>query len=80
MVSVNEPQEFFINKEKILTQKKNQTKKRKFVSAIVSGKAVTEEKVVSAIKEHEANRKRPGKATAKCHNSTLSTTQTHLHI
>ena len=76
MVSVNEPQEFFINKEKILTQKKKQTKKRKYMSVIISGKAVTEEKVVSAIKEHEANRKRPGKASAKCHNSTLSTATT----
>ena len=64
MVSVNEPQEFFINKEKILTQKKKQTKKRKYMSVIVSGKAVTDEKVVSAIKEHEANRKRPGKVSA----------------
>ena len=43
------------------------------MSAIVSGKAVTEEKMVSAIKAHEANRKRPGKATAKGHNSKLST-------
>ena len=46
MESVNEPQEFFINNEKILTQKKKQTKKRKYMSVIVSGKAVTVEKVV----------------------------------
>ena len=50
------PQQFFAVKQKVLTEKKPQTKKRKYLSTIISGKPVTEDHMVSAIKAHEANK------------------------
>ena len=64
-VSMKEPLAFFADKQKKLTEKKRQTKKRKYLSTIVSGKAVTEEKTVSAIKAHEANRRKPASKVGK---------------
>jgi hypothetical protein len=51
------PASFFTNKETSLTCKKPPTKKRKYLSTIVSGKAITEDDMFEAIKEHEAARK-----------------------
>ena len=52
------PKDFFTLKEKTLTDKKPKTKKRKYLSFIISGKAVTEDKIVSNIQEHEASKKK----------------------
>ena len=59
------PTTFFQNKETPLTCKKPTTKKRKYLSTIVSGKAITEDKMFEAIQEHEASRKRPSKVKSK---------------
>ena len=64
------PQQFFAVKQKVLTEKKPQTKKRKYLSTIISGKPVTEDHMVSAIKAHEANKKPRSKAQSQKPKST----------
>lgn len=63
------PTSFFSHKETPLTCKKPQTKKRKYLSSIVSGRAITEDDMFEAILDHEAARKQPstkGKGKMSC--------------
>ena len=64
------PKQFFAVKLKVVTEKKPQTKKRKYLSTIISGKPVTEDHMVSAIKAHEANKKPRSKAQSQKPKST----------
>jgi hypothetical protein len=51
------PASYFTNKETSLTCEKPPTKKRKYLTTIVSGKAITENDMFEVVKEHEAARK-----------------------
>ena len=64
------PKQFLAVKLKVLTENKPQTKKRKYLSTIISGKPVTEDHMVSAIKAHEANRKPRSKTQSQKPKST----------
>ncbi|XP_053385176.1 uncharacterized protein LOC128550335 [Mercenaria mercenaria] len=48
-----DPSQFFGSKAAGITSKKPPTKKRRYLSYVVSGKAITEEPVIEQIKEHE---------------------------
>ena len=50
---------FFSLKEKKMNEKKTQTKKRKYLSTIISGMALTENETVCKIHEHMSNKKKP---------------------
>ena len=57
---------FFENKEREIRKKKSQTKKRRYLSYIVSGKAITEDKIVKEIHEHQEKvSKKPKSAKVK---------------
>jgi hypothetical protein len=53
------PSEFFTAKAANITAKKSATKKRRYPSTVVSGKAITEESMVDQVRQHEISRVKP---------------------
>ncbi|XP_053401882.1 uncharacterized protein LOC123566337 isoform X1 [Mercenaria mercenaria] len=61
-----DPSQFFGSKAAQITSKKPPTKKRRYLSSVVSGKAITEEPVIEQIKDHEkAKAKKPKSQSQK---------------
>ena len=58
---------FFKTAQAVLTENPKQTKKRNVLSAVVGGKAITEDAVVNNIKKHqEQQKKKPKKSVSNC--------------
>ncbi|XP_041360715.1 uncharacterized protein LOC121376969 [Gigantopelta aegis] len=58
---------FFTTAEEVITRKPKPTKKRKVLSAVVSGKAITEDLVLEDIREHQKNKQnKEGLQKRKC--------------
>ena len=53
-----ESSSFFSEKSKKITEKKAVTKKRQYLSNVVSGKAITEDSTIDRIKQHEESKKK----------------------
>lgn len=75
----NTSRNFFVEKESVLVQSKPKTSTRRYMSKVVSGKAITEKETVDKIIEHKNRGKTPqkksvstGKQKEKVHNKSSS--------
>jgi hypothetical protein len=59
--SETEVSQFFCNKEANIISKKQATKKRKYLSSVVSGKPITEDVIIQKIQDHEEGRNKKTK-------------------
>ena len=63
---------FFLGREQCVTNKTHKKNNRKYLSKLVSGKAITEENVIACIQKHCESKKQVKKGTKKSSSKTIN--------